>query len=105
MQRLPSSAVVNGGPAGYRPAVIELPDHGSHASAAVSAEVLHSVADGFRLEKLGGIKGGVKIIGVQESLFHVIHDFPICRFVALMFFHNIGKNIPVLRLGKGFHSF
>ena len=52
MQRLPPSGVVNGGPGGHRPAVIELPVNGSHASSPVSPEMFHAVADGLRLEKL-----------------------------------------------------
>lgn len=66
--------------------------------------MLHTVAHGFRLEKLGGIEKGVKIIGIEEGLSQIIHDLSIGRLVSLVFLHDIGENIPVFRLCKGLHS-
>ena len=67
--------------------------------------MLHAVAHGLRLQKLGGVQQGVKIIRIQEGLLHVVHDLSIRGLIALMLFHHIGENIPVLRQGEGLHRF
>ena len=100
MQGFPAAAVIDGGPARHRPAVIELPDHCSHTAATVPPEMFHAIADRLRLKKLGSVKHGVKAAGIQERLLHIIHDLSICRLVSLMLLHHIGENIPVFRLRK-----
>ena len=62
--------------------------------------MLDAIADRLCLEQLGGVQHRVKVRGIQEGLFQVIHDFAIGRGVALVLLHHIGENIPVLRPGE-----
>jgi hypothetical protein len=66
--------------------------------------MLHTVLDGLGLEKLGRIDEGIKVIGIEESLVHVVHDLAIGRIVPLVPFHHIGEHIPVFGEGETFHG-
>lgn len=55
VQSLPSAEIVDARPACHRPAVVELPDHRTHAAAAIAPPVLHAVLHGLRLQKLRGV--------------------------------------------------
>ena len=103
MQRFPAAVIINGRPACHRPAVIELPDNRSHASSAVSPEMLHAISDRFRLQKLGGVERGGKVGRIKEGLLHIVHDLSVGGRIPLMLFHHIGKDIPILRFCKRLH--
>ena len=51
--------------------------------------MLHPVAHGLRLQKLGRIQQRVKIVRIQEGLLHIVHDFSVRRLVALMLLHHV----------------
>ena len=60
--------------------------------------MFYTVADTICLKKLGSINQGGEVIRVFVSLLQISHDFSVCRIVSLMFFHDIGENIPILRV-------
>ena len=63
--------------------------------------MLHAVAHGLCLKKLGRIEKGVKIVGIEEGLAQVVHDLSVGRLISLVFLHDIGENVPVPGLGEG----
>ena len=103
MQRLPAAEIIDARPADDRPAVIQLPDHGSHAAAAVSPPVLDSVLHGLGLQELGGIDKAVQRGGIQVSLREIGGDPSVGGSISLMLLHHIGKYIPVFREGERFN--
>ena len=62
--------------------------------------MLHPIADGFRLKKLGCIQQGAEIRRVQKRLLHIVHNLAVGAGIPLVLFHHIRKNIPVLRQCK-----
>ena len=68
VQSLPTAKVVDAGPAGYRPAVVELPDHRTHAAAPVPPPVLDTVLHGLCLQQLGGVYQQLQTAGIQVHL-------------------------------------
>ena len=61
VQSLLTAGVVDGGPAGHGPAVVELPVYGAHAHAPDAPEMLHAVANGLTLQQLRGVQGRLKL--------------------------------------------
>ena len=102
VERLPPSAIINGGPGNDRPAVVQLPVDCPHAAPPVSPEMLHPIADGICLQKLGGVQDILEAGGITVGLLEIIHDLSVCAVIPLVLFHDIGKNIPVPGIvGKG----
>src|SRR5579863_3555966 len=52
LERLPAAVVVDGGPGGDRPAVIELPEKRTHGFGPIAAEMLSTDLDAFGLKHL-----------------------------------------------------
>lgn len=74
VQRLVPAEIVHAGPGSHRPAVVELPVNGAHAVAPQTAEMLHAVADGVRLQQLGGVDQILKAAGIEIAVGKVAED-------------------------------
>ena len=62
--------------------------------------MLHAVADGVRLEKLGAVEQLVKILRVQIGLGDIVHNFAVGGSIPLVHLHHPGVNVPVALIRK-----
>ena len=96
MQGLPVPVIVQAGPTGHGPDVVELPYHGAHAGSPEPPEMLHPIADGLGLEQLGAVEQLVEIPGIEVGLGQVVQNLAVGRGVPLVQLHDPGIHVPVL---------
>ena len=102
VQRFPAAEIVDGGPGGDGPAVVELPHDGSHAAAAEAPPVLHRVAHGLRLHELRGVDKQRQACRIAEIVREICHHLGVAAAAFLVALHHVGEGIAILRLGERF---
>ena len=102
VQRFPAAEIVDGGPGGDGPAVVELPHDGSHAAAAEAPPVLHRVAHGLRLHELRGVDKQRQACRIAEIFREICHHLGVAAAAFLVALHHVGEGIAILRLGERF---
>ena len=63
--------------------------------------MIHSSLDGQCLEDLSDIQKALKILGIQEILVEVVHEFLVGIGVLFMGIHDFREWIAILRKGIG----
>ena len=104
VQRLVPAEIVHAGPGSHRPAVVELPVNGAHAVAPQTAEMLHAVADGVRLQQLGGVDQILKAAGIEVVVGKVAKDISVAAPALLVILHDTGEAVPVFLLRESLYG-
>ena len=105
VQRLVAAEAVHAGPGGHRPAVVELPVGRTHAVPPLTAEMLHAILDGVRLEQLRRVHQILKGGGIQVVVRQIPQDFPVAAPALLMVLHDPGEAVQVFLPDEGADGF
>ena len=100
VQELPVAAVVEGGPRGDGPGVVELPVEGAHAVGLEAAPVVDGGLDREALLDLGEPDEVGEVLGEAEVAEHRLGDAGVAAGVLLVGLHHRGGDVEVGLVAK-----
>ena len=101
----PSAEVVDGGPGGAAPDVVELPVDGAHASGHHPSPVFDGVFECHALEDLGEPEDHFAGFGHAEPAQGVVEDEAVAGLAPLVVFHDGVGDVSLIRFGEGGDGF
>ncbi len=103
MQGLPLSAVLDAGPGGYRPDIVELPVQRSHAVRHQASPPCDGGSDGIGLLDLAEVQHVLEIARPVEIAAEHLVDYLVALVVPLMVLHHGTFKKKLVRRGKREH--